>query len=149
MLRYVRAFFTALGMTLRGERVPPSPFAPLMMWMDTTAKLTHAVYTAAEQDGLDKAARDKLRLKVDGRDMSMQTMLAGVEHHVRQEYPYMLKNLTEHSLTGIYASNMNDQYRLMRLRDADFLEDKAAAREAVARLSEHLNAIPPSNSLEG
>ncbi len=145
MLRYIRAFFIALKMTLRGEKIQPSPYAPLIAWMERGAVLLTAVYAAADKNGLDKTARQKMTLKLEGRDLSLQTALAGVEHHLRQEYPYLLKNLTEHSITGIYASNLNDQFRIMRLRDADFLANQPSLREAVSQLSEHLNAIPPSN----
>lgn len=146
MMRYVRAFFIALGMTLRGQTPPPAPNAPLRAWLAAGLPLVMAVIRAADQEGLNEAIRKRLMLRIDGRDMSMHTLLAGVEHHLRQEYPYLLQHLTDHSVTAIYASNMNDQYRLMRLRDSDLLTEQAAVREAVARLSEHLNSIPPTNT---
>jgi hypothetical protein len=146
MFRYVRAFVIALKMTLKGEQPAAHPYAPLLQWMDRTPGLVADVYKAAERDGFDRETRDQLTLKLDGRGVSMQTVLEAVEYHARQEYPYLLRNLTSHSLTAIYAGNMNDQYNIMRLRDVEDLKE-TTTRQAVTRLSEHLDTIPASNDL--
>lgn len=144
MLRYARAFWVALKLTLRGQSPAPHPYARLNAWIEQTPALVAAIYAAADRDGLDKNARKVLLLKLDGRDMTVQTVLAAVDHHARQEYPYLLRHLTDHSITAIYASNLDDQYRITRLRDSQLLP-AGAAREALTRLSAHLNGIPPSN----
>lgn len=148
MLRYMRALWVALRLTLRGQSPPPRPYARLRAWIDQTPALVAAIYAAADRNGLDKNARKVLLLKLDGRDMTVQTVLAAVEHHARQEYPYLLRHLTDHSITAIYASNLDDQYRVSRLRDSQLLP-AGAARDALARLSAHLSAIPPSNDSKG
>jgi hypothetical protein len=145
MIRYVRAFFVALRMTIRGEKPKPAPDVPLIAWINRTPQLVAEIYDTAERKGLNRAAREKIVVRLDGRDMSMQTVLAAVEYHARQEYPYLLQNLTQHSVMAVYASNMNDQYHVMKLYDEQIVREPAV-REAITRLSEHLNAIPAIKS---
>lgn len=139
-MRYIRAFFTALRMTLRGETYV-RPYEPLWAWIE--AGVTY-VDTALRI--LDDPALAQTKLRVEGREMTVQAMIGGVSHHFKQEYPYLLRHLTQHSITGIYATNMNDQFYIARLLEHDFVPAKD--RSALVRLSEHLNTIPPSDSLE-
>jgi len=105
-----------------------------------SGRAIQTVQTAGISDGV---------LKIEGREMTTLTILKAVAYHNKEEYPYLLHNLTEHSLTAIYASNMNDQFHVMRLRDSAVVADASeAVQQAIAALSDHLNNIPPSNSLE-
>ncbi|NJL56985.1 hypothetical protein HC928_18910, partial [bacterium] len=72
-----------------------------------------------------------------------QTVLAAVAYHVDTEYPHLLHDPAQHSLTAIYASNLNDQYAVARLRDLEDVRGTALAA-ALQRLDEHLSAIPPA-----
>lgn len=145
-MRYIRAFFIALRMTLRGEKPQPPPYQALIDWLEATPALVKAVYAAADQHGMDKATRQAVQIKVDGREQPIQTLLAGVEYHARQEYPYLLQNPTSHSLVAIYASNMNDQYGVLRLKDHPRIAG-TPLEQPVTRLATHLEGIPPSDSL--
>jgi hypothetical protein len=145
MMRYVQAFFTALHMTLRGERPPQSPYTPLITWIRQAEALLSAVYATAESHGISKAALEELRLRIDSRSISAETILGTVRHHIRQEYPLLLRASTQHAVTAIYASNLNDRYYVSRLQEAF---QTSAMQQAVARLSAHLDAIPPSNFTE-
>lgn len=146
MLRYARAFVLAVKLTLRGESAPPPPYAPLRRWTEQVQAQVAAVYRAADQHGLDRAARQQIVIKADGREMTMQVILDGVAYHASQEYPYLLRDLTEHSVTAIYASNMNDQFYVASLQNAEALQESPVLA-AVASLAEQLRAIPPSTDL--
>ena len=144
MMRYLRAFWKALVITLRGERVP-RPYGPLRDWMEASAEQVRAVFAAADEHAMPRHVREKQVIKLEGRLMSMQTILEAVQHHVEREYPHLLREGAAHNITAIYASNMDDQYRVMRLRD-DLPKD-SPLRKFINDLSQQLNAIPPSNSL--
>lgn len=144
MIRYLRAFVVALGMTLRGQRPPPP--TPLEAWMTQTEALVDAVCKAADQAGLVTAQRKVLKLRIEGRDVSLDAVLGGVKFHVTQEYRYLLRHPTEHSLTAIYASNLNDQFRVARFSALVTAPGVQAALEALTR---HLEAIPPSAGQDG
>lgn len=146
MIRYLRAFWVALMMTLRGQ-TPGRSHQRLWEWIEGAVPLTQAVNVVAEKNNLTKAQRQQITLKLDGRETSMQTILSAIKHHLTEEYPYLLMNLTEHSITAIYASNMNDQYFMTRLKDTDALQQYPAVQQALNQLSDHLNSIPPSTEI--
>jgi hypothetical protein len=142
--RAIQAFFTALSMTLRGESLPPVN-QPLWAWMQQIDNRVDAVYAAAERAQIDQPARQAFLVRADGRDISLETILAAVRHHVTEEYPYLLRHVTSHNLTAIYASNLNDHYRVIQIQSADALVD-SALKTAVADLAAHLEAIPRIDS---
>ncbi len=146
MLRYIRAFFLAAKLTLRGESPPPRPYEPLRRWLDALQAQVEATYQAADRHGLDRVARQQIVVKADGREMSMQVILDAIAYHAREEYPYLLRDLTEHSITAIYASNMNDQFYIASLQAADALQNQPV-QQSLARLAGQLQAIPPSTDL--
>jgi hypothetical protein len=145
MWRYIRAFFLALKMTFTGEKPPSAPHAALQTWIESLPPLTQSVIKVADDAGVDKSAREKISMKIDGREQSLHTILEAIRYHAAQEYPYLLLHFTEHSLTAIYASNMNDQYALTRFLDGESAQNKEL-RQALTQLSDHLQAIPPSNA---
>ncbi len=147
MIRYLRAFWVALMLTIRGQ-TPTRRYQRLWDWIDSAVPLTQAIDEACEKSGLDKAQRQQTRLTLDGRETSMQTVLNTFKHHFTEEYPYLLNNLTEHSITAIYASNMNDQYFISRLHDSEPIVQNDTVLQAISRLGEHLGNIPPSTELE-
>lgn len=144
-MRYIRAFFLALWMTLRGQ-VPPSKmeqaYPALAAWHKTATIKLQAAYHATTPD-----QRQSVQVKVDGRMMRMETILGGVKHHLETEYVYLMDNPTEHSLTALYAANMNDMYWTRVLAESNDLPEVAQA--AVMSLSQHLEAIPPTPKPEG
>lgn len=138
--RYVQAFLQALKLTLRGQAAPPPKFAPLRAWMQQSLILVDALAAAADTAGLDVTARKAFVLRIEGRDVNMHTMLATLKYHLQEEYPYLLRHETEHSLTALYAANMNDRFWAARLAQQ---LSQPAAQAAAAALAAHLEAIPP------
>ena len=135
MWRYVRAFFIALRMTLRGERPQP---APLETWMTdglTRLETLRKIVAAHQIDSADVV------LRIDRRDITMRTILDTLQFHLEEEYPQAIKSFAGGSLNAIYASNMDDHYRLTRLENVPQLAD-TPVQQAVAALSAHLEAIP-------
>jgi hypothetical protein len=149
MIRYIRAFFIALAMTLRGEQ-PLSTgerrYPPLATWLKTAQGHMQQVDAALATANLPTAARKGMAVKVDGRTTNVDALLGAVRHHLNEEYPHLLRDLTEHSLTGIYASNLNDQYWLEEILANTSLP--ASVTATLEALQNHLGAIPPSNALE-
>ena len=106
--------------------------------------LVDEAYHAADQGGLDKNARQALKVRVDGRLMSLETLLATVKFHAHQEYPNLLGHGTAQDiLNTLYATNINDQYWISRLVEGDAVQN-LLLRTALNRLSTHLAQIPPS-----
>lgn len=128
-------------MTLRGQSLAaPPPYPLLQGWIEQAQILTDAVFAAAEHDGLDEAGRKNFRLHLEGRDISMQTILAAVRHNLTQEYPLLLKSNLEHKLTALYAFNLNDRYRVTQLTGTPGHHPRT--QTALNRLRDHLAAIP-------
>lgn len=136
MIRYLRAFLKALWLTLRGQ-TPTRP--PLAVWAEQTIRLTTQVIQVAETHGLDQAARKGRKLRIEGRDLSMDTILMTVLFHAREEYPYLLKNQDGHSLLAIQSSNVNDVFWLSRLEETI---EPAPLRAPLQALIAHLKALP-------
>jgi hypothetical protein len=138
MSRFLRALFLALKFTFQGKRIEPKHPA-LDTWAREAARRVDTVYRAAEAEGLDKNARNALVLHLDKRDISMETILASVKHHVTVEYVKLLLDSTPHTFVAIYASNLNDRYRVTILYEQ---VRQTATKRALKALSEHLENIP-------
>jgi hypothetical protein len=143
MIRYVRAFMTALRMTMRGETFKPR-YPTLTNWTTRTVVLVDAALSASNANGLDLAARKALMLHIDRRDVSMESILGTVRHHAAAEYPYLLRRDPGHALLAIRASNLNDSYRIERLCE----QTSGPVRTALEVLGQHLNAIPDEKPQE-
>lgn len=141
VFRYFRAFATALRLTLRGETPPPSPYADLEAWMNRSLVLTAAVRHAGTARQVNWSS---VSVRVDGRKSNAETILAAIQHHMQEEYPYLLRNTTRNHVAAIYASNLNDQYRLEVLASAPELQDEAI-QQTITTLKTHLAAIPPQS----
>ena len=135
MWRYIRAFFIALRMTLRGE--VPQP-APLDVWMAQATTRLETLRKVMADHALDPA---DITLRIDRRDITMRTILDTLQFHLEEEYPQTLKVFPADGPNAIYASNMDDHYRLTRLESAPELAD-TPAQKAVAALCAHLEAVP-------
>jgi hypothetical protein len=114
----------------------------LAAWIRTAETL----FVAANQalNTLDDATRKGLRVQVDGRTLALETIIATVGYHLQQEYVYLLTRLDAHSLTVIYAANLNDRYALVRLLELDGLPE--ALRPSLTALRAHLDNIPSSQT---
>lgn len=145
---YGRALIGALRLTLQGQTLTARPgvYPPLAAWAAAGVQLVDAVFMAADAAGLDTAVRQQIRLRLDGRPISMQVILAAVRHNLAQEYPLLLREKLEHQLTAIYAFNLNDQYRVGAL--IELLNTYPAVVTALNALHNHLNTIPTKAQLE-
>ncbi len=142
MTRYLRAFFTALQLTLRGQRLAPRPPSPLAVWMEGSIRRLDALLAAADRAGVDAAARQTLKVRIDGRPMSVETLLATVRYHAAQEYPMLLgSGRDDRALNAIYASNLNDHFWLTKLSElAEF--QQPALKSILTQLIGHLQNAP-------
>lgn len=148
--RVVRAFFKALTMTLRGEiAAPPSMvetararFPALIGWCEEAIVHVDAVVAAADAAGWTDDRRAAFSLRLEGRDVSLKTMLAAVRYHCMEEIPHLLASDSRYGRVGVHALMINDQYWAREFSAADGLP--AAVTEALAALADHL-AAPPSD----
>lgn len=135
--RYARAFLIALRMTLRGETLP-APDAPLRDWIAQGLMRVEQVETLAARQQIDMA---QVVLHLDMRDLRMSTIVGTVHHHLTQDYPLLLRTPSAQSLNLLYASNLDDHYRVSRLESAPELAG-TPVQNAVAALAAHLEAVP-------
>lgn len=140
-MNILRAFWLAVRFTLRGEKPPALQHPQLLAWVRRLAVLVEAVYMAAEQSQIDQTRRQAITLKLDGRLMSVETVLAAVRYHAGQEYPALLRSGLPFNRLGIHASNLNDYYWVSRLLDVSELQTPAV-QTALTRLAAHLSAMP-------
>lgn len=139
-MRYLRAFTAAVKLTLRGEKPVPSPQSLLAEWMKHSAELATAALQAADAQGLDQAARRSRTLTAEGRRTNMETILTTVRFHALAEFPHLLSNFSQNSISAIYATNVNDRFLISKLFDT---LEAGALREAVGKIANHLESIPP------
>ena len=136
--RYMRAFFIALRMTLRGETPPPSPHTALHEWMSQGVQRVDHLLELAARHAVGPAA---VVLKVDMRSISMATILQIVRYHLAEEYPVLLREAPSQSMTILHATNLDDHHRLTRLENAPELSGTPLP-QFVAALGAHLEAVP-------
>ena len=141
--RYFSAFWHALRMTLRGEVYrPPVEQLPLTAWINQYAMLVDSVLRAANQSGVDQATRQQVKLRLDGRPMSLETALMTLKFHATQEYPSLVRAGSGRGVQNtLYATNMNDRYWITSIAEAPELQ-KPDVQKALADLNAHLDAIP-------
>jgi hypothetical protein len=139
--KIIRAFFTALRMTVRGETLAApdqtlaSAYPTLDAWRRETLRLVLEIESTAKREALDLHA---MRVNVDKRSMTVETILAAVRYHAGQEYAFMLRQNNRHTLLGIVAINVNDQHLLA----AWMANAPPALYAALAALAAHLSAVP-------
>ena len=143
-MRYIRTFFKALQMTLRGESIAPpeTAYPNLQVWLIIARKKLESVYRVAEKSGVDEDTRKGIILKLDGRDWSMELILSSVKFHLDVEYPSLMQTVIEHNLTTLYALHFDDKYRISQLAQSPQLPD--SLRPALDNFSAHFHNIPPS-----
>ncbi len=139
--RYKPAFFAALRRAV-GRKLP---FPVFSRWARRTLPLVSAVFKAADSSGLDEAQRRALKLHIDRRDISMETILSAIRYHAEREYPYLLGEKVADNAIAVYALNLNDRYYLLRLTEVEALNGGALG-EALAALRLHLDNAPSTPS---
>lgn len=139
---YVRAFFTAARMTLRGEAYPAraagGKYPLTAAWL---TEITAALAAAEAQARANSFNPAELVLHIEGRDVSMRTMLDAIHFHAAREYPSLLNSSAEHALLVIKATNLNDRHWLLRLEQADSLP--GFMRDSIRQLASVLDNQPP------
>ena len=146
MLRYLRAFWLALKLTLTGQTPQhvDSPHPELSAWMLEGAKRVDAVYAAADRQNLDQDAREEIIIRIDGRDTSLEVILATIKYAMNEEYRYLIYHPMMNNLGAIQANNFNHQYWVDRLLAlSDLQSDPLHSR--LQALRTHLDAIPSLN----
>lgn len=138
--RYVQALVAAVKLTLRGEKPVPSAQSLLSDWMKRSAALADAALAAADAEGLNQEARRKRTLTAEGRRTNMETIIAAVRFHASEEFPHLLSNFSQTSVSAIYATNVNDRFLISKLFDT---LEAGIMREAVGKIASHLESIPP------
>jgi hypothetical protein len=140
-LRYIRAFFRALILTLRGQK-PPSleaeeQHADLLAWCRETLSTVDAVNAAI--DGMDAQS---VTMHIEGRDVTLKHTLDVLRFHAAREYPHLIRSQARHAILAIQALNLNDRFLIMQLSEYEGLT--AAVKTAMDSLTEHLTQIPQS-----
>lgn len=130
-------------MTIRGETPPTieNQYPVLVRWIQRAEQLSDTARQTLKSEGVDL---DQTVI-IEGRSMRLSVILEGTQHHLQSEYPYMLRHPTTHTITGIYALNLNDQYWMQQVVESDLLPE--ASQQAVEAFATHLSKIPPSNQL--
>jgi hypothetical protein len=142
--RYLRAFWGALRLTMRGEKIapPPMPASPLTAWISQYASLVDAVLRTANQNGIDQATRKQVKLRLDGRQMSLETALLTLKFHAAEEYPSLVRQGEGRGVQNtLYATNMNDRYWISKMAEAPEMQ-KPDVQAALSALDSHLDSIP-------
>ena len=140
--RYLRAFLGALRMTIRGEKIAVPVDAPLTAWIKQYSILVDGVLRTANQNGIDQSTRKQVKLKLDGRPMSLETALMTLKFHAAEEYPSLVRQGTGRGVQNtLYATNMNDRYWISRMVEAPELQNPLL-QNALSALDAHLDAIP-------
>lgn len=137
--RYESRFYDAFRRALTQQINVPYP--RLNAWALQTRDLVRAVIMAANTVGLNQAARRELVLHLDKRDVSMETILAGVRFHAAQEYPHLLEQQLAHNVLALHAANLNDRYLVMRLTEAEQTQVEPLRARLIA-LRDHLDNAP-------
>ncbi len=138
MIRFARAVFQALRLTLRGETLTPAHFRALEAWIAAGLTKLERAERAGAAGRVDLSA---LRLKLDGRPTSLETTLKMLRHNLTEEYPRLIRLDDPHSMTVVQSSNMNDQYRIAQFAEDDAISS-AALRRALDELNAHLLNLP-------
>ncbi|MBN8635937.1 MAG: hypothetical protein J0M07_11490 [Anaerolineae bacterium] len=145
--RYARAFIGALKLTLRGETIQPAidPHPNLTAWWQSTIRLTDAAFASADNHGFPKSRRETLVLRIEGRDVSMETILKTVRFHADQEFPVLMRQGDNFGYLTMQATVMNDRFLVDKLAHAATLPDEIKA--AVAAITAHLDLLPRKDHL--
>lgn len=137
--RYESRFFDAFRRAM--TRPHNTAYPSLSTWALHTRDHVRAVIAAANTVGLDESQRRALVLHVDKRDISMETILAGIRFHAAEEYPFLLRQSHEHNLLAVHAANLNDRYLVMQLAAADETQAEPL-RSQLNILRNHLDNAP-------
>lgn len=143
-MHYIRTFFKALQMTIRGETIAiaDTRYPNLQTWLMIAREKLDTLYDTAEKSAIDEASRKAIVLQLDGRSWSIELILSSVKFHLEAEYPSLMESIVEHNLTTLYALHFDDKYRISQLAQSEELPE--SLRPAMEDFSAHFLNIPPS-----
>jgi hypothetical protein len=144
VVRVLRAFFKAWWLVLRGQAIttpPARPHEDVWAWIQDSTLRLDTVVRIADKAGWGKSQREALKLKLDGRDTSLELVLAALRHNLTREYPMLLNADVAYNLLTLQALNVNDTYRVMRFATHEALAGTPLAG-ALAALQARLQACP-------
>lgn len=142
--KYFRAFIKTLRLMISGGKLPEEANMPYRRWSERTVALVATVFSISDKNAFSSEKREAIKAKIDGREMSLQTVLQVIHYHAKEEYTYLLKNLTDNSITTIQATNLNDEYALSRFIENTLIEN-GEIRQGLTHLHNHLKQIPNKN----
>lgn len=144
--RYIRAFITALRMTIRGQQPPGMRHPELYAWMKQLTALVDSLDTAITQAGLDKKT---VTVRLDGRSLTLDRVLQIFHYHAAQEFPSLLNTSggRRFNIGAIHATNMNNRFWLTLLREDANLQHPAV-QAALNSVTEHLDSIPANKPVQ-
>ncbi|MCU0480128.1 MAG: hypothetical protein MUE54_02820 [Anaerolineae bacterium] len=145
LVKYSRGMWKTIILLVRGGKLPEDAHMPYRRWMERTGALVTAVLSASDRVGISADKRNAIKTKIDGRDMSLETVLKAIAYHAKDEYTYLLKHLTDKSISTIHATNMNDAYALGRFIEVGLITDDGTL-VALSNLHKHLEQVPNKNS---
>lgn len=143
-VKYSRAFWKTLRLLMSGDKIPEQAHIDYRRWSERTVALVATVFATSDKHGITIEQRDTIKARIDGRDMSLQTILQAIAYHAKEEYVYLLRHFTDKSLTTIQATNMNDEYALSRFIENTLIEN-SDIRQSLIYLHNHLKQIPNKN----
>jgi hypothetical protein len=140
-LRYIRAFFRALILTLRGQKPPTveaeERYASLLAWCKETMARLDSANAAIDQNSVETKL---VVMHIEGRDVSLEHALSVVRYHAAREYPHLIRSGDHQTLTAIHALNLNDRFLITRLSEYEGLP--TSVKTALDSLGEQLANIP-------
>ncbi len=142
--KYFRAFIKTLRLMMSGGKLPEEANMPYRRWSERTVALVATVFSVSDKNGVVSETRETIKARIDGREMSLQTVLQAIHYHAKEEYAYLLKNLTDNSILTIQATNLNDEYALSRFIENTLIEN-SEIRMTLTHLHNHLKQIPNKN----
>ena len=78
-------------------------------------------------------------MHIEGRDVSLADALSVVRYHTSREYPHLIRSGDPHTVMAIQATNLNDQFLIMRISKYEGLP--AETKAGLESLSEQLTNI--------
>lgn len=146
----IQRFFKAVALAWGAARRSEAPaIAAIRLTQPALAEWCAAV--AADADALLAAAAaagvapEAVKVRADGRDHSLAVVAAGIRYHASQEYPFMVRGGDRFAAIALQATNLNDRFLLMRLRDALPVSLHPALDQLAARLDSMPGlAAPPA-----
>lgn len=126
-MRYLKAFWQALVLTLKGQTLQPQRQSPpeyqaYLAWIEEGQRHLQNLHNTLEAHQWDQARRSAYTLRIDSRPMSLELLLQNLAFHFQTDYLRTLEINQELSLAVIRANNLNDHYHLLKFQESPDLQ---------------------------